>query len=348
MADLKDVADHAGVSISTVSRVLNHPDMVNAKTRQRVERSIRKLDYQPNRVARRLSSKGGKAHIIGFIIPDIENSFYSSIVRGVENVAYTNDYAVILCNSGEDAERENYYLNVLRGESVDGIVLPPIPENRVAATNFKQIDIPTVCFDRQPEEGLFDTVVTDNRRSTRTAIEHLIRLGHERIAIICGSLNLYTSVERLNGFKDAFHKHGLEIVDDFIASSDVANQSDRELGFQLAEKLLDLPDRPTAVFTSNNQITLGALRSIRGRGLHVPDDVALVGFDDTEWAEFVDPPLTAIRQPSYELGRRAAEMLLQRIKDPSRPPAVITLPSSLIVRASCGMGKVSATRTDGQ
>lgn len=331
MADLKDVAQRANVSISTVSRVINHPHMVNDETRLRVERALRKLDYQPNRVARRLQSKSGPSQIIGLIIPDIENPFYSSIVRGVESIAYAQNYAVILCDSSENPEHESLYLKTLRGESVDGIILPPMPGEKHLPFDPVEASLPVVYFDRHWSDQV-DAVVTDNRQSARAAVEHLIQLGHRRIGTICGPLSLSSTSDRLDGYRDALTAHGLSIDDDYIRSCSL----DPAMARQIAEELFDLPSPPTALLTGNNQMSLGTLKAVRRRGMRVPDDIALVGFDDPAWAEIIDPPLTAIRQPRYEMGRRAAEMLFKRIEEPDRPPAVITLQSSLVVRASCG------------
>ena len=333
MAGLKDVAKHSDVSITTASRVINHPQMVNAETRQRVEKAIQELDYQPNRVARRLRSKVGKSQIIGLIIPDIENSFYSSIVRGVEDVAYDRNYAVILCDSGEDPEREAFYLKALRGESVDGIILPPVPGERQAEVDrlAQQSRLPVVCFDRHREEA-FDAVVTNNRQGARSAVDHLISQGYRDIGAICGPKGLSTTSERLSGYQDALLMRQLPVREEYIRTGAPNPVAAR----QMTEELLKLPSPPSALFTGNNQMSLGALKAIRYRGMNVPDDIALVGFDDAAWAELLDPPLTTVQQPRYEMGRRAAEMLFQRIEDPERPSAVITLKSKLIVRASCG------------
>lgn len=332
MSTLEQVATRARVSISTVSRVLNTPAKVRAGTRTRVEEAIRQLNYQPNRVARRLRARDGRAHLLGLIIPDIQNAFFSNIVRGVEDVARTQDYAVILCNSDEEVDRERFYLDILRAESADGVILPPIRGDEATARRLEELDLPVVCIDRRLSRTAVDTVVVENREGARAAIHHLIGLGHRRIGVIVGPLNLSTSVERLAGYRQALEEAAIPSDDGLVGSGGPR----REDGRRMAAALLSMRPRVTAVFAGNTPLTLGVLEALRERGLQVPQDVAVVGFDDEPWASLLDPPLTTVRQPSYEIGRRAAELLFQRIAAPDRRPALVVLEPELIVRRSCG------------
>ena len=332
MTTLKDVAQHAGVSFSTVSRAINHPDKVQETTRTRIEAAIRDLGYRPHRAARRLRGQGAHAQIFGLIIPDIENPFYSGIVRGVEERAYAEGYAVILSNTNEDPDRERFYLDVLRQESAAGAILPPFGDGSTPALDPEALSFPVVCFDRRPEAGAFDTVVVDNERGAFEAVSHLVGLGHARIGLISASLDLTTSLERAAGYRRALVEHGLAVDDALVR----AGEPRPEAGYTLGLDLLGGADRPTALFVGNNVITMGVLEAVHELGLSIPDDLALVTFDDPPWTRLVTPPLTAVRQPTFEIGRRAVGLLLARIAEADRPVETVTLPTELIVRGSCG------------
>lgn len=332
MPTLQDVAADADVSISTVSRVLNHPEMVEPTTRARVRTSIDELGYRPNRAARRLGITEGRTHLLGVVIPDIENPFYSTIIRAVEEVAYSRDYAVILCNSGEDDERERFYLNVLQEESADGVILPPSTQGARMKSDLKELDLPVVCFDRRLPGDPFDTVVVDNKAGARQMTRHLLDLGHRRIGFLGGPASLSTSTERADGYREAVRTAGLPVDENLM----VLGPPGRRTGRTHSQRLLQETSPPTALFAANNQIALGTFEGLRDLGVQVPDDVAVAGFDDAPWASFLDPPLTTVRQPTYEMGRRAAELLFSRIDDPDRPPVRATLQPECIIRASCG------------
>ena len=331
---LHEVARRADVSVSTVSRVLNVPDKVSAETRVRVERAIAELGYRPSRVARRLRLRRGRAHIVGLIIPDIQNPFYSDIVRGVEDVAYDRDYAVILCNSDESPEREEFYLNVLVSESADGVILPPIHGDEKTTARLSSLPLPVVCLDRRLARLAVDTVVVDNRQGAYDATAHLIALGHRRIGLLDGPLGLSSFRERRDGYLAALREHDIPVDEGLIASGEPRLEDGR----RMANGLLSLDPPPTALFAASNLITLGALEAIRGRGLEVPAQVAVVGFDDAPWAGLLACPLTTVSQPSYEMGRRAARLMFDRLDEPDRSPALVILAPSLVVRASCGAG----------
>jgi DNA-binding LacI/PurR family transcriptional regulator len=329
---LHEVARRADVSVSTVSRVLNVPDKVSADTRSRVEQAIEELGYRPSRVARRLRVRRGRANMVGLIIPDIQNPFYSDIVRGVEDVAYHRDYAVILCNSDENQAREEFYLNVLVAESADGVILPPILGDEKTTARLSGLPLPVVCLDRRLSRLAVDTVVVDNRQGAYDAVTHLIRLGHRRIGLLDGPFMLSSFRERKEGYRAAHLDHGLPLDERLVASGEPRQEDGR----RLAAELLALPEPPTALFAASNLITLGALEAIRDRGLEVPRQVAVVGFDDAPWAGLLACPLTTVSQPSYEMGRRAAQLMFDRLDEPARSPALVILAPTLVVRASCG------------
>jgi len=332
MATLKDVAREADVSVSTVSRVFNNPEKVRPDTREAVQKAAEALGYQPSRVARRLRLKEGKANLIGLVIPDIQNPFFADVTRGVEDVARDNDYALILSNSDEDPEQQRRAVDTLKTESVDGVIVPPVSTEDPEVTRLLEENIAVVCVDRRLESARVDTILSDNRKGAYEAVTHLIELGHERIGFIGGVPRISTSTERREGYEQALRDHDLPVDPELIKEGD----SRRERGTYLTNDLLDLDNPPTALFTGNNLTTLGALSAINVRGLDVPGDVALVGYDDIPWPMALNPPPTVVDQPGYEMGQRAAQILLERLAHPDRAATTVTLQPKLVVRTSCG------------
>jgi LacI family transcriptional regulator/LacI family repressor for deo operon, udp, cdd, tsx, nupC, and nupG len=289
------------------------------------------LNYRPNRVARRRRQRGGRRHLLGLIIPDIQNPFFAEIARGVEDAAYANQFAVILCNSDEDIKKEAFYLDVMRDESVDGIILPPINESDSAVLKCAESGMPMVSVDRSLANSPIDQVEVDNRLGAYEAVEHLIKLNHRRIGIITGRLNVSTSRERKLGHDQALAAYGLPVKKSYMRVGDYKQAS----GYALAEELLALADRPSALFVLNNLMVVGAIEAIHKRGLKIPQDVAIIGFDDLPWAEALDPPLTVVRQPTYEVGQAAVDLLLKRFETPKAPAVSLRLRPQLILRRSC-------------
>ena len=339
MTKLIDVAKAAGVSIATVSRVLNNPETVNADTQQRVQQAIKSLNFRPSRVAQRLRSKGGNSKIIGLVLPDIQNPFYVEVIRGIEEVMYEHGYAAIMCNFAQDEKRERLYLDILKSESIDGMIVAPVHGRDQKVAHLVQSGLPIVCIDRGLTGVEADVVLVDNQQGAYDAVSHLIKLGHRRIAYISGLPQIPTSKARLAGYEMAFREQGLVVDEELIKYGD----SKHESGMKLTEELLALPTPPTALFTGNNLITLGALETIHRQGLKIPEEIALVGFDDMYWSISLNPPLTAVRQPGFEMGKRAAELLFQRIKDPSRPTAKVVFDAKLQIRSSCGATAIKTT-----
>jgi DNA-binding LacI/PurR family transcriptional regulator len=239
---------------------------------------------------------------------------------------------IFLGNSDEDAGKEATYLDVMRAESVDGVILPPASRTDTSVRKLVDEGIPVVCVDRRLDRTLVDTVVIDNVRGAREAARHLIAMGHRRIGFIEGRAGLSTSEERLAGYRQALSEAGLGLDPQLIREGDSRYAGGR----RLTTALLSAPDPPTALVVGNNLMTLGALESIRVLGLRIPRDVALIGYDDIPWALAMDPPLTVVRQPAYLLGRRAAEILLGRLREPDGDPVVEVLQPELVVRGSCG------------
>ena len=330
MANVKDVADLAGVSTATVSRVLNNHPNVAEETRSKVLWAVKQLSYQPSRVARRLRMEASQ--ILGLIISDIANPFFTSVVRGIEDVAYANEYSLFLCNSDEDPAKEELYIQVLLAEKVAGVVISPTDEGGITCKTLVESGIPLVAMDRRLCRLEVDTVLVDNVQGAYEAVSHLVQLGHRRVGLIGGPVHITTGRERQEGYKKALTEHGLGVDQRLIKIGDFKQES----GYRKACELLEMNDRPTAIFAANNLMTLGALNAIHEKGLNIPRDVAIVGFDDMPWAPSLDPPLTAVAQPTYELGCTAANLLLQRIADKGREIVEMKLEPTLIVRDSCG------------
>lgn len=328
--DLTEVARRARVSISTVSRTINQTGKISEKTQERIRRIMREIGYRPNRVARRLRA-GGKCHLLGLIIPNIQNPFFADLARGVEDVAYRNNFAVLLCNYDEDPVKEHFYLDVMQQESVDGIILPPISERDAAVLRVARSGVPVVCVDRALANASCDQVEIDNHRGALEAVSHLIARGHRRIGLISGPADSSTGRERLAGYRRALADAGVEVDASLIRYGDYKKESGR----QLAEELLGASKPPSALFVCNNLMTIGALEAISARRLRIPEQIGLIGFDDIPLAAVFQPPLTVVRQPAYEVGRSAAELLLKRIEDPTRPASSLKLSPELVVRGSC-------------
>jgi DNA-binding LacI/PurR family transcriptional regulator len=327
---MKEVAIEAGVSIATVSRVLAGLHGVAEEARGRVQRAVAKHDYHPNRLARGL--RLGQRKVIGVIIPDLRNPFFTAVAYGVEGALSTAGYTLQLGNTDGQPEREQEQLGVLRGEGVAGLVF--IAGNRPAANYdaLRSWDIPLVAVDRSPGGLEVDLVCSDNRGGMRQAVTHLLSLGYQEVAIVTGPAGIDVAEERLGGYRDAFRSLGIPLRESFIIHSSFGQDG----GYEAMVRLLNMSKRPRAVVLANNLMTLGALQAINERQVRIPEDLALVGFDDMPWAALLRPPLTAVAQPAEDLGKAAAQLLLERLKDPRRIVRQVVLPTRLIVRASCG------------
>lgn len=326
---IQEVADYAGVSRATVSRVLNENPKVDPALRDQVMAAVKSLGYQPSRAARRLRKPSHD--VIGLIVSDIQNPHFVSVIKGVEEAAYVNEMNVILCNSGEDSSRFAKYLHVMRAERVAGlIVVPTSDDDAVALETLREHNIPVVILDREIENFDADMVGSDNEGGAYAGVKHLINLGYKRIAIIHPAIK--TGSERFQGYANALKDAGITLDQNLIkVGGHRVEHSDR-----LTRDFLTDANRPDAIFTATNLMTLGAMHAMREMNARVPDDVALVGFDDIPWAEDLYIPLTAVAQPTYRIGKEAVEMLLSRLENPDQPYLVKKLPTDLIIRGSCG------------
>lgn len=328
---MKDVAELAGVSASTVSHVLNGTRKVSEDTRERVRLAIEELGYEPNLLAKSL--KVSRTFTIGLLISDIQNPFFTSVIRGAEDVALSRGYHLFLCNTDEDPNREDEYVRELSKKRVDGLIVASSASRRNHTLQLRLEDVPFVFMDREVEGIEADTVSVDNRLGMRLIAEHLTQLGHERVGMVSGPLEKSSGHERYHGLRDALADLGLPLRDSLVRFGDFRVSGGREA----AEELLRLPEPPTALVVSNNQMTLGALLAVRELGLRVPDEVSVVSFDDMEWAPLANPPLTALAQPTYEMGATAARILLDKIeKKAIGSPSKLFMEPELMVRGSTG------------
>lgn len=326
----QDVAKKAGVSVATVSRVLNGSPLVTESVQHKVLHAVKELNYQPNRTAQRL--RAGRSQVIGLIIYDIQNPFFTAVVRGIEDVAYRDGYSLILCNSDEDPEKEKLYINVMRSEEVAGVILASASEAAPQVDDLITYNIPVVAVDRQIADKQIDSVLAANIEGAREAVAYLIKLGHRHIGFVGLPLTHTPGKERYEGYSLALREHNLKLSTDLVCIADAKQQG----GYEHTRDLLANQPHITALFVANNLMTLGALNAIRERGLKIPDEISVIGFDDMPWASLLQPPLTAVAQPTYELGQRAAELLLGRLKERNKPAVLEHLPTQLIVRGSTG------------
>jgi LacI family transcriptional regulator len=330
-ATVEDIARAAGVSVATVSRVLNSSPKVASPTRRRVLRVLDELDYTPNNLARNLRARA--LRVFGLVIPDIRNAVYTSLHRGVEDVARASGFFVLLANTDEHADRQTEYLRMLVAERVAGVILVAAAGTLAEPIHaLLRVGIPVVALDRPLEDVELDTVQPDRARGVWLAVEHLSAHGHRAIGLVNGPISMVSAVQRMEAFRTALAACGLEHRPEWEVSGDFREEG----GFAAARQLLSRAERPTAVVVANNLMALGTVRAAAELALRLPDDLALVAFDDTEWAPFLAPPLTTVAHPTYELGRMAAELLERRLADPARLPVSVFLPPRLIVRGSCG------------
>lgn len=325
MARIRDVAERAGVSVASVSRVLaGHPG-VGDEVRRRVLEAVKALDYRPDLAARRLRSR--RTDTIGLVVADIRNPFFTEVSRAVEDVAYRRHMRVILCNTDEDPEREASVLELMRDENVSGVILAP---SLRLLSGFSSSDYayPLVLVDRCERETVADAVVLDNFEAARVLTEHLVERGYRRILFLHGAASA-TGRQRLEGYAAVMALHGL--VPEAVGVQPVADRS-REV----AKVLLSRPTLPQAAVASSGLILLGLVEALRDAGAKVPRDLAVAGFDDLPWTRLVEPGITVIAQPTYDIGREAAELLLERIAAPETPVRRVVLRGELMVRGSSG------------
>jgi LacI family transcriptional regulator len=284
--------------------VVNQNVPVSPERKERVLRAMAALHYQPDEIARSL--KKGRTKAIGVVVPDITNAFYPEVVRGVEEAAFARGYAVFLCDSQEDASRENDHLLALFSRRVDGVLLACCNDS-IAYETTLELHVPCVFMDRLPASKAEGTVSTDNVEAGSMAARHLLDLGHQRIAMIVGRLSLSPHRDRLEGFRKAMQEANLPIRDEYLVQGDVQIES----GVDAARQLLRLEARPSAVIASNSKLLLGLLQVFDEEKVKVPQQISVVGFDDYAWNKYLSPSITTVAQPTFEMGRQAFGLLLQ-------------------------------------
>jgi LacI family transcriptional regulator len=333
MPNLLDIAKRAGVAPITVSRVINNSGYVSQSTRERVEAAVKELGYVPNTIARGLRSK--RTHTLALVVTDITNPYFTSMARGVEDVAGASNYTVIYCNTDESETKEEKYANMLAQRQVDGVLLVPSCGNVKTIQFLKSNDINVVVLDRRVSGEDADIVYSDSKNGASRLTKLLIGLGHKRIAIIAGSRGVSTSEDRVIGYQQALSEAGLggnELI--------YYGAFNEHSGYQLANQAMMQTPRPTAIFGGNNFVAMGAIKAIHNLNFDVPGDVSVVGFDDLPEFMFMKPFLTVARQPAYEMGRLAAEILLKRITgEMLEEHREFILPVEIVVRESSGQNK---------
>jgi len=328
---LQDVAELAGVSVATASRALGAYGSTSQEVRTRVAEAAATLGYRRNSLARSMIT--GTTHTLGLVVADIENPFFARAARGIADVAHRAGYEVLLVNSDEDPAIERAAVRTLGEKQVDGLIIAPASAD--GGTHLDELirrGTPVVQIDRVLPGITGDAVVVDNVEAARRAIDHLATLGHRRIALLTSQGLIHTNQARLAGYLQGLEAAGLPIADELIRMA----QYTRQAAVRETLAVLELHDPATALFTTDNLMSLGAFDGMQRAGRSVPAQVSLVGFDDLEWTTIVRPPLTVVAQPVYELGAAAATRLLERLAGDESPPRTITLATSFIVRGSTG------------
>ena len=329
---IKDIAEDAGVSIATVSRVLNNSQPVSKELRERVMSSVNRLGYRPNILARGLRMK--RTFVVGIIVPNISNAYFTDIVRAAEDVALEAGYVVTVASSDQDLVKERRYVDVLRNRLVDGALVAVAHRFESDLTPLTEADVPVVLVDRRLEGCTdCDSVTVDVRQGAHMAVTHLALRGYRRIGLIGGPLDVSTAADKLEGYRQALAEHGLPVDESLILMGDYTEAS----GVRLGREILQRQDPPEAMLVANNLMTLGFFRVVKEFGLRVPHDIAFASFDDSAWASIVTPPVTLVNQPTYEVGKAAMELLLDRLEEDdahrSEPKHQVLRPT-LIVRGS--------------
>lgn len=322
---IRDVAERADVSIATVSHVLNRTRFVSRETQQRVLRAVRELGYRPNVVAK--AARRRKTNTLGVIMCDLENPFMVEILRGIETVFAANHFDMLVTNTNYSLSEEQDALEMFFGKQVDGVILVPAKGGNVDLRLFIDFGVPVVVLDKRVDEKEVDFVGVTNREGSRELIQYVLELGHRRIGVIAGPQDTSTGRERLEGVFEAAAFSDAEIL---VFEGDFTKDS----GIEGIRHFLSLPQAPTAVFACNYSMGLGAFEALQDMGVKIPQDISFALFDDLPWFTYFDPPLTAIAQPAFDIGRKGAELLIERMSKRRKSPVRVVLPTTLCVRAS--------------
>jgi LacI family transcriptional regulator len=329
VSTISDVARRAGVSGMTVSRVINNSGYASPEVRDRVISAVAELDYVPNALARSLHVK--RTQTLALVLTDIGNPFFTTVARGVEDAASSQGFSVMFCNTDESEEEEAANVRLLLQKQVDGLLLVPAASSSRSIELAQQRGVPLVVLDRRVTGSPIDTVRCDSEGGAYAIVRHLIELGHRDIAVLSAAPNVSVAVDRIKGARRALNEADLP----FDETSVLYGRPETASGRAMARRALALKPRPTALFATNNFITIGAFAALREAGLEVPDDISLAGFDDLPEPLILDPFLTVVAQPAYEMGRRGGELLLDRLSaGRAAGPIEIVLPTALAIRRS--------------
>jgi DNA-binding LacI/PurR family transcriptional regulator len=330
----KEVAEKLGISAMTVSRALNDHPYVDEETRKKVEQVAKRMGYSPDHIAKSLATR--KTHTIGVVLPEITHSFFPEAIRGIEEVTYQRGYHLILTHSAEDAEREKDAIRTLESKRVDGILISTAQtmEDYRIYNQLVKSGVQLVFFDRCVWGIGASCVSIDDEESAKQITEHLIGHGYKRIAHLNGPQRVSIGKARLRGYRRAIEGNGLTYREEMVIESGFHEGG----GYEAMNRLLDLSPtrRPRAVVAINDPAAFGAMKAIAERGLRIPQDIAIVGFSDDIRSDLMPTPLTTVRQPAYELGKRAAQQLLAQIEGKSKPPTQSVVKADLVIRQSCG------------
>lgn len=308
MVKLKDIAKELGLSVSTISRVVNGRDRVDPDTRKLVQRALREYAYEPNEVARSLRLKDAKT--IGIVIPDITNTYYSAVIKGAESICRENGYSVLVCNTDESPECEEDALRVLLKKQISGLIIASVGKNEDLLKSYISADVPVVCFDNiLPDFSGSDCVSIDNISASKHLTQELLSRGYRKIGMITGPLYQSTGADRLKGFQQALESAGIPITENWVGEGDFKMQS----GYDQMCKILMLPRRPDAMVIANNYMAYGAIHALRENRYQIPQDMAIAAFDCVDDTGLISPKISSMNQPAVEIGSNAARLIIERL-----------------------------------
>lgn len=330
MATVKDVAREAGVSLGTVSNVLNGKESVKQESQEKVFRAIKKLGFQYNMTASALRTKATKT--VGLIIPTIVNPYYPELARGVEDEARKEGFTVFLCNSDRDVEKERQYVNALLSRGTDGLILV---KSRLSGKELAQLKLRTelVLADYGNQEGVresFNMINVDDTGGIVQGMGVLEEYGHSRIAFISGLLDAYSSRCRMQAYRNCLEKRGILFRQEYVVTGDFSWHS----GYEAARRLLSLAERPTAVFAANDIMAMGAIKAAEERGIRIPEELSVIGYDDIEMSNLCSPALTTIHQPKYQVGLETVRLLMQNLNKQEGMERQVTMETRIVLRKS--------------
>lgn len=328
MSNIRAVADLAGVSVATVSRTLQQPERVSQKTRAKVMAAVKETGYKPNQMA--VKFRSGKTHNLVVLVPTVANVFFARVISGMQQAAHEQGYTLLLCNTMADEEVEQSYAHMVDTAQADGVIQLRAFNPFTEAPSADMLPMVNAC---EVLDGVAcPTVQLDNRAAARVMTEHLLGLGHRRIAMIKGPARSPLTRDRLAGYRDALLDAGLSIDDQLLCAGNFS----LDAGYAATSQLMAHANPPTAIFCENDEMAIGAIKCLKDQGIAVPEQVSVAGFDNISFAEFCDPPLTTIAQPAEDFGRTAVNLLIDVLEQRLRTAPKVILPFELVVRASTG------------